>query len=95
MWAVCILAWCLFVACLCSALWLEEKIIAEVEQGIPIDQRPSVTSLNGRAVASAARKQHAAMFPQSKLRLANSAVWFASGLTLIGTLTLMSRVFGF
>jgi hypothetical protein len=95
MWAVCILVWCLFLTFICSALFLEQKIIAEVEKDMPIQRRPSLTSLNGRAVAFAAYRKHAAIFPQSRLRLLSYTVWAAAALSLIGTLSLTSRVFGF
>ncbi len=48
MWLVCILVWCIFLTCLLSAIWLEQKIIAEVEQDLSVSQRPSWNRLNGR-----------------------------------------------
>jgi hypothetical protein len=95
MWAVCILAWCLFLTFICGALFLEQKIIAQVEKDLPIERRPSLISLNGRAVAFAAYRKHAAMLPNSRLRLLSYAVWAAAALSLIATLSLTSRVFGF
>jgi hypothetical protein len=95
MWIVCIVAWCLFLTFICSALFLEQKIIADVEKDLPIERRPSLTSLNGRAVALAAYRKHAALFPSSRLRLLSYAVWIAAVLSFIGTLSLTSRAFGF
>jgi hypothetical protein len=95
MWAVCILAWCLFLIFICGGLFLDQKIIAEVEKDLSIDQRPSLISLNGRAVARAAYRKHAALFPNSRLRLLIKAAWAAAALSLVATLSLSSRVFGF
>src|SRR5689334_4538948 len=67
MWAVCIFAWSLFLTFICSALFLDQKIIAEVEKDFPIDQRPSLFWWNGRAVARAAYRKHAAMFSKQQV----------------------------
>lgn len=67
----------------------------EVERDLPVEQRPSLTSLNGRWVAIEARRRHRLLFPQSRLRIVTSAVWAAAGLSLLLTLSLTSRVFGF
>jgi len=95
MWLVCILVWCIFLTCLLSAIWLEQKIIAEVEQDLSVSQRPSWNRLNGRAVAIEACRQHALKFPDSKLRLQRTGAWIAAAVSLIITLTLTSHIFGF
>jgi hypothetical protein len=65
LWAVCAVARCLFLTFVCSAISLEHKIIAELEKNLPIRRHPSLTSLNGRGVAFAAYRRHAAMFPNT------------------------------
>jgi hypothetical protein len=95
MWAICVLVWCLFLTFICSALFLDQKIIAEVEMDLPIERRPSRTSLNGRGVAFAAYRKHAAMFPNSRLRLLSYGLWAAAVLSLVATLSPTSWVFGF
>jgi hypothetical protein len=42
----CILAWCLFLASLLTALFLEGRVIDEAERDLPTDRRPSWISLN-------------------------------------------------
>ena len=91
MWALCILAWCLFVACICTAFFLDQKIADEVEQHLPIEQRPSLTWLNGRRAAIEARRRHRLLFPRSRLRIISTAVWVAAELSLLVTFSLASR----
>jgi hypothetical protein len=43
--------------------------VQEAERDLPANQRPSLISLNGRAVTNLAYKKHASMFPDSRLRL--------------------------
>jgi len=87
MWAVCVLTWCLFLGSLCVALILDQKIIDEVERDLAIGQRPSLTSLNGRRVATAACKRHAMLFPHSRLRSRNLVAWASAGLSLFAMVT--------
>jgi hypothetical protein len=94
MWAICLLAWCLFLASISSALFLDQKIIAGIEKDLPIERRPSLISLNGRAVARTAYRKHAAIFPNSKLRMLGNAAWAATVVTFIATALLISRFFG-
>ncbi len=94
MWAICLLAWCLFLTFTCSSLFLDQKIIAEVEKGLPMERRPSLTSLNGRGVAFAAYRKHAKLYPTSRLRLLSYGLWAAVVLSFVATLSLASRLFG-
>ena len=87
----CILAWCLLLASVCTALVLWEEIIDEVERDLPFDRRPSLISWNGKAVALAAYKKHAALFPDSKLRFRHNMAVILAALSLFTTLFLCSR----
>ena len=94
MLAACILTWCLFIASICTAMFLDQKICNEVEEGIPMAQRPSVTSLNSRWVAFDARRRHRQLYPQSSLRSLNLSAWGTAAVSFIVTLFLTSHVFG-
>lgn len=94
MWLICILVWCIFLTCVLTAISLEQKIIAEVEQDLPVSLRPSCNRLNGRAVATEARMQHALKFPHSKLRLQGALAWIGAVASLCITFAFASRVFG-
>ena len=94
MLTACILTWCLFIASICTAMFLEQKICNDVEEGIPMAQRPSLTSLNGCRVAFDARRRHRQLYPQSSLRSLNLSAWGTAAISLIATLFLTSRVFG-
>jgi hypothetical protein len=91
--AACVIAWCLFITIVCTGLILEGEIIDE-ERDLPFDQRPSLTSWNGKAVAHAAYKKHATLFPDSRLRFRYNAAWIAAVLTFLATVFLSSRAFG-
>jgi hypothetical protein len=95
MWVVGVMGWCVFLFSLCAALYLDQKIIGEVEKDVPLDQRRSFISLNGRQVAREARKRHRLLFPDSRLRLLNLLAWGATFLSLFATLSLSSQIFRF
>jgi hypothetical protein len=81
-------------ASICAALVLGKRVVDEAEKDLPANQRPSLISLNGRAVRNSTWKKHASMFPDSRLRLLSYVLMGAFFVSLLATACLASRVFG-
>jgi len=74
---------------------LGENIIAEVERDLPFDRRPSLIYWwNGKAVARAAYRKHAALFPNSRLRFRLNVAQTLAVLSFGTFAFLCSRAFG-
>ena len=93
MWAICVVAWCIFLLCVCTAITLEQKVIEEAEKDLPFNKRLSWTTLNGRRVAGESFKRHKLLFPHSRLRMLSRAAWIAAAGSGIIAFTLISRTF--
>ena len=75
---------------------LGEDIINEVERDLPLDRRPSLIYWwNGRAVALAAYRKHATLFPNSKLRVRHNVALIAAVVSFGTFIFLCSGAFGF